>query len=226
MHGYPADRYPAARYPEDGYPANGLPANGSAFALVRCPSCGKRGRDLKRCGYCARCDAFTMLCDAGRSITAESMLKAENWAHTCTGLAPTRYRLRTLAGDLVEAQLCPAHVAAAARAGLELVPVRPGRTARHVLPLHPRPISLGGTSAKRPLTRKCQTRGSPSIEPGAVHPVRLHPCQPSGQVRVRAEIMVSGRAIAVEAGGGGCARTGHERSASRSSRTAIPAPWR
>jgi hypothetical protein len=115
------------------------------FAFVRCPSCGKRWPDLKRYGYCGRCDAFTGLCGAGRSITAESMLKAENWAHTCTGLAPARYRLLTLAGGLVEAQLCPAHVAAAARAGLRLtlVPVRPGRTARHVLPLHPRPISLG-----------------------------------------------------------------------------------
>jgi len=99
---------------------------------MRCPSCGKRGRDLKRYGYCARCDAFTGLCDAGRSITAESMLKAERWAHTCTGLAPDRYRLLTLAGDLVEARLCPAYVAAAARAGLELVPVRPGRTTRHI----------------------------------------------------------------------------------------------
>jgi hypothetical protein len=143
MHGYPADRYPAARYPEDGYPANGLPANGSVFAFVRCPSCGKRGRDLKRCGYCAHCDAFTGLCDAGRSITAESMLKAEGWARTCTGLAPARYRLRTLAGGLVEAQLCPAHVAAAARAGLELVPVRRGRTARHVLP-RPGPVQRIG----------------------------------------------------------------------------------
>ena len=165
MNGYPADRYP-----EDGYPANGLPANGSVFALVRCSSCGKRGPDLKRYGYCARCDAFTGLCDAGRSITAESMLKAENWAHTCTALAPGRYRLLTFAGGLVEAQLCPAHVAAAALAGLELVPVRPGRTARHVLPLHPRPISLGGTSAKRPLTVKCQTRGRVQHESAAAAP--------------------------------------------------------
>jgi hypothetical protein len=133
LNGYPADGYPAACYPEDGYPANGLPTNGSVFALVRCPSCGRRGPDLKRYGYCARCDAFTGLCDAGRSITAESMLKVEDWAHTCTGLAPGRYQLLTLTGGLVEAQLCPAHVAAAARTGLKLVPVRPGRTARHVL---------------------------------------------------------------------------------------------
>lgn len=135
--------YPAPRYPEDGYPESGLPANGPVFARVRCPSCGKRGPDLKRYGYCARCDAFTGLCDAGRSITAASMLKAEDWAHTCTGLAPGRYRLLTFAGGLVEAQLCPAHVAAATRAGLELVPVRPGRAARRVLPLHFRP-SAGG----------------------------------------------------------------------------------
>jgi hypothetical protein len=83
---------------------------------------------LRKC-----CDAFTVLCDAGRSITAQSMLKAERWARTCTDLAPARYRLLTLAGDLVQAQLCPAHAAAAARAGLPLepVPVRPGRTARH-----------------------------------------------------------------------------------------------
>lgn len=104
---------------------------------MKCPSCGKRGPDLERYGYCARCDAFTVLCDAGRSITAESMLKAEHWARTCTDLAPARYRLLTLAGDLVQAQLCPAHAAAAASAGLplELVPVRPGRTARHAYTL-------------------------------------------------------------------------------------------
>ena len=135
MNGYPAARDPEDGYPANGYPANGLPANGSVLALARCPSCGKRGPDLKRYGYCARCDAFTGLCDAGRSITAESMLKVEDWAHTCTGLAPGRYRLLTPDGGMVEAQLCPAHVAAAARTGLNLVPVRPGRTARHVLSL-------------------------------------------------------------------------------------------
>jgi hypothetical protein len=90
------------------HPDRRIPLTGGPF--VSCPQCMSAIRDriAASAGYCARCQDFTLMCAAGRSLLSPDVMSRTGWHWPCTSAGITRWQVTNQNG-VTTVLLCAAH---------------------------------------------------------------------------------------------------------------------
>jgi hypothetical protein len=91
------------RHSDRRVPAAGVPS-------VRCPQCltAIRDRIAVSAGYCARCQDFTLMCAAGRSLVSPDVMTRTGWHWPCTSAGITKWQVTNQNGVTI-VLMCGVH---------------------------------------------------------------------------------------------------------------------